>query len=707
MFGGDGDDSIDSTDGNDQLDGGAGGDTLYGGIGDDTMLGGDGQNLLYGGLGDDVYYLASQFSYVSDSAGADTAFISIDFVKVPSAIEITSHINGALPLPYWISALLPDGASGMRFRGLLGESQVFSYSFPAALPGYNTSPNDASGFMPFTVSQATQTAKALQYIATICGLTFSESLASDASNNLAFGSNLQTGSAGYAHYPSETLVGSDVFLNALTPGNFDLTEGQRSVLTLMHEVGHALGLKHPFDEPDTDGDLAEPPYLQGTEDTRLWTVMSYDATGAQYQFKYAPLDIAALQYLYGPSLTQRVSDDTYTVDPGAANFIWDGSGTDTLSVATAPRSSTVYLTPGYWGYVGSAKASNIISAGQITVNFGTVIEGLVGSAFADSLFGNDVGNSIRGGGGNDTVEGWGSDDTVLGELGDDILKGGGGNDVLLGGEGSDALDGGPGYDVASYKGPGTAIDVNLRTGTVRQGSDADTLSGIEAVFATAGNDTVRGADGLPTARGDTIRGGGGNDTIDGHTGVDSAEFTGAVSGYSIVRNGDTITVTDINSADGDEGVDTLLNLERLVFADRMLAFGTRAEEIARVAFVLWSPAIVGSASLFARGYSFYDVGYDFETMSIVALQFWTADTDEQLAARLIANSGSTKTEAQLLATMAAAGGSVEGRAAALREIALDAATTAVVEASGLRSNGVVADLFAINFGQLFDLLPSG
>lgn len=63
------------------------------------------------------------------------------------------------------------------------------------------------------------------------------------------------------------------------------------------------------------------------------------------------------------------------------------------------------MTPGYWGYVGNARASTITSAGQVTVNFGTVLENLIGSAYADSLYGNEIDNIITGGGGNDRIDG--------------------------------------------------------------------------------------------------------------------------------------------------------------------------------------------------------------------------------------------------------------------------------------------------------------
>ena len=111
--------------------------------------------------------------------------------------------------------------------------------------------------------------------------------------------------------------------------------------------------------------------------------------------------------------------------------------------------------------------------------------------------------------------------------------------------------------------------------------------------------------------GETVRGGPGNDSIDGGTGNDTAEFTGARSLYAVSRpNPATLNITVTNSG-GAEGVDSLNNIERLVFADQLLAFGPRAEEVARVAFVLWSPAIAhitAFQSLFARGLSYYDVG---------------------------------------------------------------------------------------------------
>src|SRR5205814_803477 len=110
----------------------------------------------------------------------------------------------------------------------------------------------------------------------------------------------------------------------------------------------------------------------------------------------SPLDIAALQYLYGPSKTARTGNDTYVVSSSGSNFIWDGSGIDVVDASAQVAPVTLYLEPGYWGFIGS-KAATISAAGQVTVNFGSVIEDLVGGSGSDYLAGNSASNVIRGG----------------------------------------------------------------------------------------------------------------------------------------------------------------------------------------------------------------------------------------------------------------------------------------------------------------------
>lgn len=74
-----------------------------------------------------------------------------------------------------------------------------------------------------------------------------------------------------------------------------------------------------------------------------------------------------------------------------------------------------------------------------------------------------------------------------------------------------------------------------------------------------------GADAMGGGAGaDLLKGAGGNDFLDGGGGVDTAVFANARSNYVVSHNATGYTVTALS---GDEGVDTLVNIERAVFGD--------------------------------------------------------------------------------------------------------------------------------------------
>ena len=439
--------------GADSLDGGAGNDSLYGSIGNDTLSGGSGVDVLYGGDGDDLYLIASPDFDLYDSAGNDSAMVSTSFVKLPTSLESVSFADGAQALPYWIDALLPDSAAGNAFTRLLASGQTFGYAYPASLPAYDTSPADANQFTPFNELQKSFSRDALNYITTVLNLSFVEVTDAAATNTISFGNNVQVGSAGYASYPDSGFGGSDVFLNNSIAANLAPADGDYSALTLIHELGHALGLKHPFAQADAVGIQGEGPFLPASEDNTTWTVESYNINPAQYHLAYSPLDLAALQYLYGPSATARVGDDSYALSATASNFVWDGAGQDTLDASAQTQAVTLYLAPGYWGYIGS-KAATITEPGQVTVNFGTLIEHLTGGLGSDVLYGNSADNRLVGNAGNDT------------------------------------LDGGDGMDQAVYAGPEANYTVTITptgyTVTDNVGTDGtDTLTHIETLIFSA------------------------------------------------------------------------------------------------------------------------------------------------------------------------------------------------------------------------------
>jgi Ca2+-binding RTX toxin-like protein len=87
--------------------------------------------------------------------------------------------------------------------------------------------------------------------------------------------------------------------------------------------------------------------------------------------------------------------------------------------------------------------------------------------------------------------------------------------------------------------------------------------GNDSIFSGPGNDTISGGDGNDFIFADT-----GSDYIDGGTGRDTILLSGNRSQYTItVRPGSV-------SANGPDGVDSLISIERIRFADGILAFDT-------------------------------------------------------------------------------------------------------------------------------------
>jgi len=85
---------------------------------------------------------------------------------------------------------------------------------------------------------------------------------------------------------------------------------------------------------------------------------------------------------------------------------------------------------------------------------------------------------------------------------------------------------------------------------------------------------------LGTAAEDHLQGLEGNDTLNGSGGLDSALYQGNAAGYRVQRNAlGQWTVTDLDPANGDEGVDVLEAIESIVFADGVytLALASRPE----------------------------------------------------------------------------------------------------------------------------------
>jgi hypothetical protein len=86
---------------------------------------------------------------------------------------------------------------------------------------------------------------------------------------------------------------------------------------------------------------------------------------------------------------------------------------------------------------------------------------------------------------------------------------------------------------------------------------------------------------------DRIRGGGGDDWISGGSGFDFALYDGLRADFAVTRGAGGVTVAD---GAGAEGRDTLVEVERLVFADTNVALDVGAGEVGGRAYRLYEAA---------------------------------------------------------------------------------------------------------------------
>ncbi|MDB5694908.1 MAG: tandem-95 repeat protein [Sphingomonas bacterium] len=282
--------------------------------------------------------------------------------------------------------------------------------------------------------------------------------------------------------------------------------------------------------------------------------------------------------------------------------------------------------------------------------FGVVVLGTLG---ADTLTALDPARPyyINGGMGDDRITGGDGDDFLVGGAGGDSVNGGVGNDTLLVASGTtgantavDFANGGAGDDllildysqlteqalifISGADADGTSGFSNIPGGTLRLGFTGidrlqvttgigddfvDGVAGDDVISTGAGSDRVTGGAGndvIDTGTDtDRITGNHGDDVIDGGEGIDTAVFTGDAGGYTVTRNGDgTITVVDIDAANGDEGTDTLTGIELLEFdgtttaADGSMlgASGTYQQAgpgALRVAYVSFSVTTAGTITI--------------------------------------------------------------------------------------------------------------
>jgi serralysin len=454
-----------------------------------------------------------------------------------------------------------------------------TYAFPTTLPGYYAV-GDLPGFTQVSIEQrntirgilgGTNQTGVNKYgnVASLTNLTINETtLFNDPADLEIFqadsyqGTNI--GTARVVEFPTlgQSARGGDVVFDSVDNGGSARNPimGDYFYHQHMHELGHALGLKHGHDA--SYGSLVA---LSPGLDAMEYTVMTYRSyqngplTGyTNEQFGYAQtfmsLDILALQTMYGADYTTNSGDTVYAWSPGTGEMfingvgqgapganrvfmtVWDGGGNDWYDLSNYTGSVTIDLRAGGYTTTSATQTANLGNG-----NFAH------GNVYNSFLFQNNTASLIE------NAKGTNSADYVFGNEKANLIYGYGGDDIFIGGAGGDTFIGGTGNDTVAYNlDTGTrGIYVNLAAGVAIDTYGAvDLLYEIEYVngtnFAYPGgywSDFLIGGNGNNVINGnggnDYISGGYGFDYLSGNSGTDWFALSGEIQAggvYDIIAD---------------------------------------------------------------------------------------------------------------------------------------------------------------------------
>ena len=365
-----------------------------------------------------------------------------------------------------------------------------------------------------------------------------------------------------ADFPGTLGVASshgDIWLNRTNPSQAVPRYGDTGWHTILHELGHALGLTHPDEDPNN--------FRGDPRNNQQWTMMSYvphpgqaDVHEPSAGWPVTPMmwDIQALQAIYGPNLETRTGATTYfgsaargsvaafslsesgRLSPAfpAILTIWDAGGIDTISADNQTARAVIDLNNGAFSTIGLV-ADNIGIAEAVMVDDAIVnlIENAVGGGGDDRLTGNGGDNRLDGGAGADRMYGNGGDDLfIVDATGDRVVeRAGGGVDTV--------------HSLVSF-----ALTTQVENLALK-GTAAIAATGSSRGNALTGNGSANFLDGGGGA--DKLKGGDGSDRLDGGSHRDTM-MGGAGADRFLFDDGDSSAIraaadriVDFDSSEGD------------------------------------------------------------------------------------------------------------------------------------------------------------
>ncbi|WP_232253700.1 hypothetical protein [Pseudomonas glycinae] len=518
-----------------------------------------------------------------------------------STLSFYSSLTGVKPVDSLLSGSYWAGSNWP-----LGGSTNLTYSFMSASTSYfatnYSADNEYNAMYDLSTSQQGGIIRALASWSSVANITFTKTT-DDISNvgDLRFGGYalMKDQAAAWAYTPSNTPKGGDVWIG--DPANEFPINGSYDYLTYIHEIGHAIGLKHPFSPNSLNSTILDP----SLDDVRF-TVMSYNNNYSYQPTTPMLLDILAIQALYGANTQWQAGDTVYSWKQYDKIFetIWDSGGNDTIDASNQMSSVSLDLNEGAFSSIGVGffyNTNNFFNSG-LAIAYGSKIENAIGSTFNDQIRGNALDNVLDGREGADYMVGGAGNDTyyvdnrgdvvvetgtspteidsvfstvtydlfgspnvenltlltnanlnAYGNASNNVIAGNAGNNILDGREGTDLLIGGAGNDTYIVDNVG---DVIVESSTLATEIDNVLASVTYTLGANLENLTLTGSaniNGTGNTQNNVITGNDGNNQLDGGAGVDTLIGGKGNDDYSLDQADELALVQE----KANEGNDTL------------------------------------------------------------------------------------------------------------------------------------------------------
>jgi VCBS repeat-containing protein len=322
-----------------------------------------------------------------------------------------------------------------------------TYSFPTSASYYEYGGEPGNNFKAFTAVQQDAVHKALANYSAVANLTFTEVTETSTQHATLRYAESDSPSTAWAYYPSTSAQGGDAWYGNSSHWYDNPLKGSYGYQAMLHETGHALGLKHPHEASGAFGPMPL------DHDSLEYSVMSYHSyigsptngyTNAFYDGYPQTLmmyDIAAVQEMYGPNFSTNGGDSVYRWSPVTGEMsingvgqgapagnkifmtVWDGGGHDTYDFSNYTTNLSVNLQPGEWSTASTAQladlggghfaAGNIANALLYHGNTASLIEDVIGGSGNDRIVGNTADNHFTGGAGDDSLDGGAGNDTAI------------------------------------------------------------------------------------------------------------------------------------------------------------------------------------------------------------------------------------------------------------------------------------------------------